>query len=170
MRYVFIFLAVFLTSSQAFARPLTPAEYSSLNAVVEKYTADILAKNFDGVTEVAPHKIFDHLSSIIGKSTDEARKMVVEQTVELMEPVTIKSFQVNLTGLNMTDAQNKDGSSVSFTIIPYSMEMILGGRAYSESTILLALYETNHWWLVRFDPEQTELLLAIYPFLKNVEF
>ena len=170
MRNIIILLFFILTSAQAFARPLTPTEHSSLNAVVEEYTADMLAKNFDGIMEIAPDKIIHHISGIVNKSADEVRKMMADQTVDVMDTVSIKSFQVNLAGLDLTDAQNDDGSSVTYSVVPYSMRMLLNGREYNETTTLLALYETNQWWLVRFDSKQTELLIAVYPFLKDVDF
>ena len=170
MRNIIILLIFILTSAQAFARPLTPAEYSSLNAVVAKYTSDILEKDFDGILEITPDKLIDHISGLVDKPPKEVRKMIAAQTNDVMNVVSINSFVVNLDGLDFTDAQIPDGTTVTYSVIPYSMQITHDGRPYHETTTLLAIHEANQWWLVRFDSKQTELLIAVYPFLKDVAF
>lgn len=170
MRHIIILLAFMLTAPQAFARPLTASEYTSLSAVVENYTADILKKQFDGIFKVTPDRLINHISGIVEIGPEEFRGMLATKTKELMSDVTIHSFEVNLSDLAVTDAQNTNGTPVIYSVIPYTMLMSLYGKPYNETTTLLALYETGQWWLVRFDPAQTEQLIELYPFLKDVDF
>jgi len=170
MRYIIILLAFMLTAPQAFARPLTPAEYASLNIVIGTYAADMEQLEFGGVMKVVPDRIINHYSGIVEMSPEQFRKMMATQTNEIMSHVTIHSFKVSLHSLDVTEAQNTDETAVIYAVVPYAMLMSLNGKPYNETSTLLALYETGQWWLVRFDPTQTEQLIVVYPFLKDVDF
>lgn len=169
MRFISICLTFVLATTQSFARPLTTHEYITLSAVVEKYSNDMKELNFSAVIDTMPNRIAHHLSVKLETSPEQVRRIISEQTHKIMRRTIIQVFEADLSDLDLTDARNIDGTPASYTVIPYDMLMTINGKVHSEISVLLAIYEANQWWLLRFNPDNPDLLLELYPFLKNAK-
>ena len=170
MRRFTILFALILATTQTFARPLTPSEQISLGVAVEKYGTDMKQLNFGAIIDVMPGRIANHYSGIMETSPEQVRRIMSEQTHKIMRRTIIQNFEADLSDFDITDAQNSDGTTASYAVIPYDMLMYINGETHNEISTLLALYETNQWWLLRFDPRSPDILIELYPFLKDVDF
>lgn len=163
-------LAFALFAAPASARQLTPTEYVALNAVVEKYIADMEKMEMRGITDAIPSRIINDISGPLGMDPKQYRHIMAVQMKGSMSQLTSLSIDVDMTDPDVTDAQNTDGMKAAYVLLPYIISTNVKGKPVSASSLLIAIHENKKWWLTRVSPNQADRLIRLYPFLKNVEF
>lgn len=137
---------------------------------MQQVITDMEQKNMVGVVDAMPARKMNHYSGIVGMNSDQFRSRMFKQMSDTMAAFIIQYIEILLSDLDVTDAQNADGTNAIFAKIPYAMLMSLKVDEIKSTSTLVAVYEGEKWGLIRIDPTKTAQLIGLDPFLKDVNF
>ncbi|MCX7890407.1 MAG: hypothetical protein N2422_11895 [Rhodobacteraceae bacterium] len=169
MRLAALTLALAVAALPAVARPPTAEESTKLIRAVDSYLSSISGKDAERLIAAIPPRIVGIFAGAAGVEVDKVNKLLVDQTRAMMKGARFADLAADKSAIDLGDAQLKDGTAVTWALIPVSFVTEVGEKRTRSSLPMLAVSEKNRWYFVRIDgPQQKKLVQIAYPFLNDV--
>jgi len=156
-----------LVCAAALARPVTNAERQSLEKQITAFSRALETNAYDGIADVTPPRLVDHLAKTAQMEPGELRRAIVEQMKVAFAAVRIEAFSFDMARADYRELA--DGHP--YALVPTELIAVdpNGVRTRFRSQTL-ALLDGSNWYLIRLQEAQHLLLLQqAYPELAGVE-
>jgi len=168
MRPALLALSLILAAAPAIARAPSAEEGKKLDTAVDSYLRSIASKDAERLIAAIPPRIVGIFAGAAGVEVDKVNDLLVDQTRGLMKGARFTDLAADVSALDLGDATLKDGTNVTWALIPVSFVTEVGEKRTKSSLPMLAVSEKNRWYFVRIDgPQQKALVQIAYPFLKD---
>lgn len=171
MRY----FKVILLAASILAAPLTPAyskdfpaeEIAELQTAVDAFSAAMWANDTKTTLKFMPPKILTFLKEKARMSDEQLVQSISDAMAAAMKDVKILDFKLDVAAA--TTQELADGTS--YLLLPTVAKMELADkRRFVDKNQTLALRDGGAWYLLRAsDPQQQQILKAVYPAFEGVE-
>jgi hypothetical protein len=169
LKHVIVAVVVLLLAAGAvFARPLTDAERSALEAKVAAFDAAMRASDYETVVKIIPPRIMAHIAGQAGVDVDALRAVIVEQMKAALDEVKLVSF-----GMDVANAGHQElPGGEPYALIPTETVIDTGASGkFRTKSDTLALLDGGTWYLLRVsEAEQVAIMRQVYPEFAGIEF
>lgn len=169
MRLLFALFATLALALPAAARPLTGAETRSLEKALRDFDRALTGRDSARLVAAIPPRIIAMIAGQSGMELAALQKAMAEQSDAALAGVTFTDLTTDPSRADAATATLGDGSTVTWALVPVSFVMDKDGTRQLFRQTILALNEADTWYLLRIeDPQQRDLVAAVYPFLADV--
>lgn len=159
-----------IPAQAAMARPLESDEANSLKTALKAYDGALVTGNSAALVAAIPPRIVAMIAGQSGMELAALQQALAEQSSAVMAGSVFSELTVDLPAAQAAEGRLSDGTQVLWALVPARFVLERDGKRVLYTQTILALHETDTWYLMRMeDPQQRDLVAAVYPFLAGIE-